>query len=178
MISSALALEPRRCEEDRRDAKSLWNGKRSMNFISLTEKPELTHDLIQNMEQNSDWHEIIPWLREMTASCGNDTLPIIRLAFDGEDMIGFLVIAEKELLKDDLPYKLWLGILMVFDRFRGRGYSPAMIEEACRITAKAGYAALYLATDHIRYYERFGFEEIGLATYQWNAPTKLYRRFI
>lgn len=92
-------------------------------FISLAGQPEFADALIRNVEQNSDWHEILPWLREMTAYCGKGILPIIKPAFEGEDMIEFPVIADKELLKDELPYSPWLGILMVFDRFRGKGYT-------------------------------------------------------
>ena len=147
-----------------------------MTFISLADNPAMRDVLIRNMEENADWHEILPWLKEMTVRCETDTLPIIILTFDEENMVGFFVISDKELLKDDLLYSPWLGILMVFDRFRGKGYSPIMIEEACKVTAGAGFDTLYLATEHIRYYERYSFEEIGLATYQWNAPTKLYKR--
>lgn len=147
-----------------------------MTFISLADNPALRDVLIRNVEENADWHGILPWLKEMTARCGTDTLPIVILAYDGENMVGFFVISDKELLKDDLPYSPWLGILMVFDRFRGKGYSPIMIEESCKVTAEAGFSMLYLATEHIRYYERYSFEEIGLATYRWNAPTKLYKR--
>lgn len=41
-----------------------------------------------------------------------------------------------------------------------------------------GYNNLYLATEHIGLYEKFGFEEIGLGLYLWGAPTKLYRKVI
>ena len=147
-----------------------------MRFVLLGENPVLADELIQNMENNSDWKEILPWLNEMVSESGSATLPIITAAYDNEEMVGFFVIADHELLKENLPYSPWLGILMVFDRFRGRGYSPVMIKEACRVTKRAGFDTLYLATEHIHYYERLGFEEIGLSIYQWGAPTKIYHR--
>ena len=37
-----------------------------------------------------------------------------------------------------------------------------------------GYNKVYLTTDHIQFYEKFGFREIGLDKFVTGRPTKIY----
>ena len=53
-----------------------------MTFISLADNPAMRDVLIRNMEENADWHGILPWLKEMTARCGTDTLPMDKTGQD------------------------------------------------------------------------------------------------
>lgn len=80
--------------------------------------------------------------------------------------------------KDNRGYSPWLGTLFVKEKYRGRHFSQVLIENACQHVKKIGYKNLYLATEHIGLYEKFGFEEIGLGLYLWGAPTKFYKRFL
>ena len=45
-----------------------------MTFISLADNPAMRDVLIRNMEENADWHEILPWLKEMTVRCGTEQI--------------------------------------------------------------------------------------------------------
>ena len=49
-----------------------------------------------------------------------------------------------------------------------------LLDHARYEAAKLGFDKLYLTTDHIGYYEKYGFREIGLDLYDWGRPTKIY----
>ncbi|MDE6133695.1 MAG: GNAT family N-acetyltransferase, partial [Oscillospiraceae bacterium] len=56
----------------------------------------------------------------------------------------------------------------------GLGIGEVLLDHARYEAAKLGFDKLYLTTDHIGYYEKYGFREIGLDLYDWGRPTKLY----
>lgn len=77
------------------------------------------------------------------------------LLLDNNNLIGFISIfpTDGEERKDLSP---WYATMYVKEIYRGKGYSKilhnAIIEEA----KKRGFKKLYLKTDLINYYERFG----------------------
>ncbi|MNI91549.1 hypothetical protein D3C73_1492310 [compost metagenome] len=40
--------------------------------------------------------------------------------------------------------------------------------------ARLGFKRVYLTSCEIGYYEKYGFREVGLTTYTWGRPTKVY----
>ncbi|MNN87264.1 hypothetical protein D3C81_2047940 [compost metagenome] len=48
------------------------------------------------------------------------------------------------------------------------------MEHARKLVGQLGYAKVYITTDHILYYEKYGFREIGLDNFEWGRPTKIY----
>jgi len=43
------------------------------------------------------------------------------------------------------------------------------------IAGEMGFDKVYLTSDHIQFYEKFGFIEVGLAKFTWGRPTKIYQ---
>ncbi len=41
--------------------------------------------------------------------------------------------------------------------YRGRRYGKIFIDHACRAAKEMGYHKIYIATDHINLYEKYGF---------------------
>ena len=100
-------------------------------------------------------------------------LPLCCLLLKGEAIIGFYVLAEREpLVRTDLTP--WIGCLFVDEHERGRGLSARLLEHGREAAGRFGFDRVYVTTDHIRFYEKFGFREIGLTTLRDGRPTKLY----
>lgn len=60
---------------------------------------------------------------------------------------------------------------------RGHGYGALLLERAKRDAANAGFSHVYLCTDHIGYYERYGFTHISApATIPGESPRASMRR--
>lgn len=69
----------------------------------------------------------------------------------------------------------WLCALFVEERFRGRAWGRLLIERAKSDAAAFGYRNLYLATDHVGYYERYGFSYIGTGYHPWGESSRILR---
>lgn len=68
----------------------------------------------------------------------------------------------------------WIALLFIDEIERGQALGSVLLEHARRVAGKLGFNNVYLATDHICYYEKCGFREIGLDNFEWGRPTKLY----
>ncbi|BES62667.1 hypothetical protein DCPSUM001_29110 [Dysgonomonas capnocytophagoides] len=68
----------------------------------------------------------------------------------------------------------WLAAVFVDERFRGNGYAHLLIEKAKEDAKKAGFTKLYLSTDHIGYYEKYGWKYIGNGYHPWEEQSRIY----
>jgi len=100
-------------------------------------------------------------------------LPYTFLLLKNDEIIGFYQLIEQELVirKDLSP---WIAPLFIDKSERGRAFGALLLEHARKMAGKLGYKKVYLATDHILYYEKYGFREIGLDNFKWGRPTKIY----
>jgi len=49
-----------------------------------------------------------------------------------------------------------------------------LLEHARKEAGRLGFKVVYLTTGEIRFYEKYGFREVGLTTFTWGRPTKVY----
>lgn len=75
---------------------------------------------------------------------------------DGENLVSFITLTQQDCIADK-TLSPWLGFLFTKPQYRGRGYAEKMIGHACSVAKKEGHKCVYLATDHVGLYERFGF---------------------
>jgi ribosomal protein S18 acetylase RimI-like enzyme len=68
----------------------------------------------------------------------------------------------------------WITPLLVHPDERGNSYGKLLLEHARREAGRLGFKYVYLTTNHIRYYEKYGFREVGLTIFTWGRPTKIY----
>jgi GNAT superfamily N-acetyltransferase len=77
-----------------------------------------------------------------------------------------------EVMSEDLSP--WITPLLVHPDERGNRYGKYLLEHARKEAGKYGYKIAYLTTGEIGYYEKYGFREVGLTTFTWGRPTKIY----
>lgn len=70
----------------------------------------------------------------------------------------------------------WITPLLVHPDHRGNRYGKLLLEHACKEAGRLGCKQVYLTTGEIGYYEKYGFHEVGLTTFNWGRPTKIYRQ--
>jgi len=68
----------------------------------------------------------------------------------------------------------WITPLLVHPDERGNRYGKMLLEYARREAGWLGFKVVYLTTGEIGYYEKYGFREVGLTTFTWGRPTKVY----
>lgn len=148
-----------------------------LTFFSIGEHPELGTLLMDRMRANSDWQEVCGWLARRVSECGRDGLPQVWLFCDSHgEPVGYYALSDHEIIRDCPAGRVWLGIVLIFDGHRGKGYSPVLLAHACGQAMALGFSELYLVTEHVNFYERFGFRHIGNAVYEHGLPTKVYRK--
>ena len=81
-------------------------------------------------------------------------------------------LSKDEVMCEDLSP--WITPLLVHPDERGNRYGKYLLEHVRKEAGKLGFKLIYLTTGEICYYEKYGFREVGLATFTWGRPTKIY----
>ena len=81
-------------------------------------------------------------------------------------------INKTEIISDELTP--WITPLLIHPDERGNYYGKLLLAHARKEAWRFGYNFVYLTTGEIGYYEKYGFREVGLTTFTWGRPTKVY----
>lgn len=69
----------------------------------------------------------------------------------------------------------WLAALYIEKSYRGRNLGKWLIDKAMQDASYYGFKYLNLCTDHVGYYEKFGFRYIGNCHHPWGGTTRIYQ---
>lgn len=95
------------------------------------------------------------------------------LVDESESLIGCygLIVNDFNSRQDLWP---WLCALYVEESFRGHAFGAKMLEHGRQEAKHLGYGKMYLYTDHIGYYEKYGWQYIGDAYDTSGQPGRIY----
>lgn len=68
----------------------------------------------------------------------------------------------------------WVCAMYIEKECRGNAYGSILLERAKSDAKAGGFSNLYLCTDHIGYYEKYGFEFIGTSYHPWGESSRIY----
>ena len=87
-----------------------------------------------------------------------DELPLgIALIDDKDDIVGFCVFKIENLKKYPEIFP-WLSDVMIFEKYRGRGYGKILLQYGEKILKEFGYDTIYIWTDQATdFYKKLGF---------------------
>jgi len=146
-----------------------------MHVISIREQPEFTDRAIAYFQEK--------WASEASRPVYDDCLhsslhaegplPQWYLLMDGEKIAGCAGLITNDFISrmDLWP---WLCALYVEKDYRGHAYGALLIERAKRDAAQAGFRSLYLCTDHVGYYEHYGFRYLATGYHPWGESSRIY----
>ncbi len=94
---------------------------------------------------------------------------------ENNKLIAFCTLAEKD---DVQPTDLtpWVGFLYTFPSYRGKGYAKELISYAENLAKSDGKSNLYISTNHIGLYEKYGYEFYSFANDVNGEETRVYRK--
>jgi len=144
-------------------------------ILSVREHPSLAGDFIAFFQRRWASEDSMMVYDDCIRSCLSSKSPLPQwyaMRLDGRIIAGAGLITNDFISRMDLwP---WLAALYVDEEFRGRALGSRLIRHALRDAARLGFDNLYLCTDHIGYYEKYGFEYIGDGHHPWGESSRIY----
>ena len=148
-----------------------------MKIISVREQPEFEETIIRYIQKI--------WATENTMMVYEDCikhstktdnpLPQWYLLMNEEDRIaGCAGLITNDFISSMDLYP-WICALYIEEAYRGSAYGELLLKKAKDDTRKGGFPHLYLCTDHIGYYEKFGFSYIGDGYHPWGEQSRIYQ---
>ena len=86
--------------------------------------------------------------------CGNSTK--VLMLVEGKTLISFCTLAEQDDVRD-ASLTPWIGFVYTFPEFRGHRYLGKLLEYAKNVAASEGATHIYISTDHMGLYEKYGY---------------------
>lgn len=144
-----------------------------MRVISVLEAPAYTDRAIAFFQAHWATEQSKPVYEDSIRHSANP-LPQWYLLVDEEGAVagGAGLIPNDFISRGDL-YP-WLAALYVEAPYRGHAYGALLMERAKQDAKAAGFTHLYLATDHMGLYEKYGFVKIGTGYHPWGETSTIY----
>lgn len=80
----------------------------------------------------------------------------IYLLMDGEELVSFATLTGQDAVRDE-SLTPWIGFVYTRPEYRGHRYAGQVLAHAEAVAAEKGYGGVYIATDHVGLYEKYGY---------------------
>lgn len=125
--------------------------------------------------KKSDWQaaEILArFIEEKTFhdNLGEGTLLLLT---DSDKLVSFLTFAEKDCI-DDERLSPWVGFVYTVPEYRGHRYVGRLISRCGEIAAEKEIPKIYVCTDHVGLYEKYGFSYIESRIDIYGGNSRVY----
>ena len=145
-------------------------------IVSVRERPDLTDSAVAFFQRHWASEDSMAVYDDCIRSSLSSESPLPQwyvMLKDGKIVAGAGLIANDFISRMDLwP---WLAALYVEEEFRGRGLGGEILRHARAHAARLGFDHVYLATDHIGYYEKYGFGYLADGYHPWGESSRIYR---
>lgn len=146
-----------------------------MQIISVREFPEYKDAAIQYFQ--SKWaseNSMKVYEDSITHSITTESsLPIWYLMEDAGEIVGCAGLISNDFISrmDLWP---WICAIYVEENYRGKSLGKELLLRAKADAKKSGFNKVFLCTDHIGYYEKYGFTYIGDGYHPWGSSSRIY----
>lgn len=96
---------------------------------------------------------------------------------DGENAVSFATLSPRDCIDDD-QLTPWIGFVYTFPTYRGHRYSGTVISHALAEAKKQGAEKVYICTDEVGLYEKYGFVYLEDRTDIYGELSRLYYKEI
>ena len=95
------------------------------------------------------------------------------LLLDGEELISFATLTGQDSVRDE-TLTPWIGFVFTKPQHRGHRYAGLLLNKAESLAKELGYGQIYLGTDHIGLYEKYGYVYRDNRLDYWGEDTRIY----
>lgn len=97
------------------------------------------------------------------------------LLVDGERLASFVTLAQSDCV-DAPEYGPWIGFVYTAPAYRGRRLAGMLIEHAAQTAKQHGAQRVYINTDHVGLYEKYGFTYLENRMTTFGEDSRIYVR--
>lgn len=145
-----------------------------LRIISVRESPKYKNQVISYLQEK--WQEVIPEIyNDCIEHCINSLTPLPQwyvLEKEGK-LIGCAGLITNDFISRMDLYP-WLTALFIDEEYRGNAYAQLLVDRAKSDAYKSGFKKLYLSTELVGYYEKYGWKYIGDGYHPWNEQSRIY----
>ena len=92
---------------------------------------------------------------------------------DGDKLVSFATLAPQDEI--DVPELTpWIGFVYTFPAYRGHRNAGKLISHICEVLKSVGTEKVYISTDEIGLYEKYGFTFWQTMPTREGKPTRVY----
>lgn len=95
------------------------------------------------------------------------------VALDSDHIAGYCALAKTDCIPD-IPYTPYIGFVFVGEQYRGNRLSEKLILSASAYAKGLGFDKVYLVSDHVNLYEKYGFVKIDEKEAPWGAIETIF----
>ena len=97
----------------------------------------------------------------------------IIVALDNEKICGYCTVSKTDCIPD-VSYTPYIGFMFIDELYRGKRLSQQLIQYAMNYLNSVGFEKVYLVSDHVNLYEKYGFSVIDRKIAPWGSEEKIY----
>lgn len=129
--------------------------------------------------KKGDWRAIPTLVRFIEEDSFRDNLGkgTLLLLADGDRLVSFVTFAERDCI-DDEKLSPWVGFVYTFPEYRGHRHVGKLIRRCEEIAAEKGIPKIFVCTDHVGLYEKYGFSYIESRADIYGGNSRIYRKNI
>lgn len=93
------------------------------------------------------------------------------------ELLAFCTLAERdEIVAEEMmpDMKPWIGFVYTYPEHRGNRFSEKLIQHACVLAKQDGYEKVYLSSNEIGLYEKYGFVFLKRLHTVWGEETQVF----
>lgn len=139
-----------------------------MEIKPLTFENELWEPLAE-YALNCSWGAGEYFAKQMRAKSFSDWERVF-VALDNFDIAGYCTLAKTDCIPD-VPYTPYIGFMFVGEKYRGNRLSEKLINFALKYAKELKFDRVYLVSDHVNLYEKYGFVKVDEKPAPWNPDT-------
>jgi GNAT superfamily N-acetyltransferase len=147
-----------------------------MNLVSVRENPEYKDLAIQYFQSKWGNESSNKVYEDCISHCVDAEAPLPQwyLLMADDKIIGCAGLITNDFISRMDLYP-WFCALYIEKEYRGNGYGSLLLEKAKEDAKQGGFSNLYLCSDHVGYYEKYGFSKIGIGYHPWGETSGIFK---